>query len=228
MTVLAVEADARRAFEVLKAGGIAILPNDVGYSLIGGSTAALKRIFETKGRAPTKLNAMLGNDDVHREVHVVDARQRDIVKAITIDYDLPLGLIAPARGDHSLLRKLDREAWEASSKAGTVCMLLNAGRFHEAICRLSLAETHPLFGSSANKTMTGTKFRVEDMEPEITAIADIIVDYGLRKFHLYKASSTLLDITTMRVVRYGSCFELIADLLERHFKIELPPPPPKA
>jgi hypothetical protein len=28
----------------------------------------------------------------------------------------------------------------------------------------------------------------------------------------------------MKVVRYGSCFELIADLLRRHFRIDLPPP----
>jgi tRNA A37 threonylcarbamoyladenosine synthetase subunit TsaC/SUA5/YrdC len=224
MSMLAIEQDARRAFDVLKGGGIAILPNDVGYSLIGGSTDSLKRIFETKGRAPTKLNAMLGNDDIHREVHAVSPRQRDIVKAITIDYDLPLGLIAPARAEHPLLRGLDRDAWERSSRDGTICMLLNAGRFHEAICRLSLAETHPLFGSSANRTMTGTKFRVEDIEPEIKAIADVVIDYGLRKYHLYRASSTLLDITTMGVVRHGSCFELIADLLRRHFAIELPPP----
>jgi tRNA A37 threonylcarbamoyladenosine synthetase subunit TsaC/SUA5/YrdC len=225
MTVLDVEADARRAFDILKSGGIAILPNDVGYSLIGGSTAALQRIFETKGRAPTKLNAMLGNADIHREVHVLDARRRDMVRAITEAHDLPLGLIAPTRVDHPLLRKLDAAAWRASSKDGTVCILMNAGRFHEAICRLSLAECHPLFGSSANRTMTGTKFRVEDIEPEIAAIADLVVDYGLRKYHLYKASSTLLDIAAMKVVRFGACYELIADVLARHFGIELPPSP---
>jgi tRNA A37 threonylcarbamoyladenosine synthetase subunit TsaC/SUA5/YrdC len=225
MAGLDIEGDARRAFDVLKAGGIAILPNDVGYSLIGGSTAALQRIFATKGRAPTKLNAMLGNAAIHREVHVLDQHQRDIVRAITEDHDLPLGLIAPARADHPLLRKLDQESWQASSKGGTVCMLMNAGRFHEAICRLSLAETHPLFGSSANRSMSGTKFRVEDMEPEIVAVADAIIDYGLRKYHLYKASSTLLDVVTMQVVRFGSCYELIADVLWRHFAIELPPKP---
>lgn len=217
--------DARRAFDVLKAGGIAILPNDVGYSLIGGSTAALKKIFETKQRAPTKLNAMLGNDELHREVHRLTPRQRDMVRAITLDHDLPLGLIAPANAGHPLLKKLDPDAWDRSTRAGTICMLLNAGPFHEAICRLSLAETHPLFGSSANKTLTGTKFRVEDIEPEIKAIADIVIDYGLRKYHLYKASSTLLDIETLAVIRYGSCFELIQDVLRRWFGIELPPPP---
>jgi tRNA A37 threonylcarbamoyladenosine synthetase subunit TsaC/SUA5/YrdC len=221
---LTIEADARRAFDVLKAGGIAILPNDIGYSLIGGSAAALRRIFATKQRAATKLNAMLGNHDIHRAVHRLTPLQREIVDAIVIDHDLPLGLIAPARFDHPLLRALDRATLEGSTRAGTVCMLLNAGRFHEAICALSLRENHALFGSSANKTLTGTKFRVEDIEPEITAIADVVIDYGLRKYHGYRASSTLLDIETMGVVRYGACFELIADLLQRQFGVSLPPP----
>ncbi len=224
MASLAIADDARRAFDVLKAGGIAILPNDVGYSLIGGSAAALKRIFEAKQRAETKLNAMLGNLDLHRAVHILSARQREIVDAIVIDHDLPLGLIAPARMDHGLLRDLDPETIRGSTRAGTICMLINAGRFHEAICRLSFAEGHLLFGSSANRTMTGTKFRVEDIEPEIKAIADIIIDYGLRKYHLYKASSTLLDIETMTVVRHGSCFELVADVLSRQFGITLAKP----
>ncbi|MGQ0664521.1 MAG: Sua5/YciO/YrdC/YwlC family protein [Pseudomonadota bacterium] len=225
MGTLAIEADARRAFDVLKAGGIAILPNDVGYSIIGGSTAALKTIFEAKKRAASKLNAMLADTDIQREVHVLTPRQRDIVRAIVGDHDLPLGLIAPARMDHPLLRKLDADVIRGSTREGTVCMLLNAGPFHAAICRLSYAERHPLFGSSANRTMQGTKFRVEDIEPEIRTIADICIDYGLRKYHLYKASSTLLDIETMTVVRHGSCFELIADVLERQFGIELAPKP---
>src|SRR5262249_41926812 len=86
-----VAADARGAFDALKAGGIAIVPNDIGYSILGGSGAALRRIFAAKGRAPTKLNAMVGNRDIHRELHRCGARGRDIVQAITEDYDLPLG-----------------------------------------------------------------------------------------------------------------------------------------
>ena len=220
-----IEADARRAFAVLRGGGIAILPNDVGYSLIGGSGDSLRRIFEAKGRAPTKLNAMLGNYALHRDVHILTPAQQAIVDALVLQHDLPLGLIAPARMDHPLLRKLDATALEGSTSGGTVCMLLNAGPFHEAICRLSLAETHPLFGSSANKTLSGTKFRVEDIEPELRDLADIVIDYGLRKYHLYKQSSTLIDITTMRVIRYGSCFELVADVLRRFFDITLPEKP---
>jgi tRNA A37 threonylcarbamoyladenosine synthetase subunit TsaC/SUA5/YrdC len=60
--ILDIQADARRAFDAIRAGGIAILPTDVGYSLIGSMEPALRRIFDTKRHAPSKLNAMLGED----------------------------------------------------------------------------------------------------------------------------------------------------------------------
>lgn len=225
MAVLDPPRDARRAFDVINGGGIAILPNDVGYSLIGAHYAALKKIFDTKKRAPAKLNAMLGNDDHHRELHVVSARGREIVDAITKDYDLPLGLIAPCRPDHPFLKRLDPDTYERSTKDNTLLMLLNAGPFHAEITRLSFAEGLLLFGSSANLSLHGTKFRVEDMEPEIKAIADIVIDYGLMKYHPWQASSTLLNCETCEVVRVGSCYENIADILKRHFGVELPPRP---
>lgn len=227
MGVLPIAVDAQRAMDVMQRGGITILPNDVGYSLIAARAPALRRIFDTKKRAPAKLNAMLGNDDLHRELHLVSARGRAIVEAITLDYDLPLGLIAPCRVDHPLLRALDADTFERSTKGNTLLMLLNAGPFHREITRLSLERETLLFGSSANLSMHGTKFRVEDVEPEITAIADLIVDYGLMKYHLWQASSTLLDCETLQVVRHGSCFENIADILQRHFGVALPPPVPR-
>ena len=127
--------------------------------------------------------------------------------------------------DHPLLRVLDDDALAASTRDATLAILLNAGPFHTEISRLSREHGHPIFGSSANRSMAGTKFRVEDIEPEIKAIADLVIDHGLRKYHLYQASSTLLDVEALTVVRHGSCFEIIADIVERHFGVRLPPPP---
>ncbi len=217
--------DAARAFEVLQAGGIAILPMSVGYSLIGGSAKALKTIFDAKGRTDSKLNAMLGDMTLHRELHDIDDRGREIARVLVEDYDLPLGAIAPANMDHPILQNMEADALTGSSKDGSVLMLLNAGPFHRQICRLSREALHPLFGSSANLSLSGTKFRIEDIEPELLDIADIVIDHGLRPYHLYRASSTLLNLETMDVVRYGACFELIADVLARHFNIKLSSPP---
>ncbi|SFK78106.1 Sua5/YciO/YrdC/YwlC family protein [Falsiroseomonas stagni] len=222
--LLDIEADARRAFDAIRKGGIAILPMDVGYSLIGSGDAALRKIFDTKRRAPSKLNAMVGDQAIHREIHLLDTRQRAIVDAIVQDHGLPLGLIAPGRMDHPLLRALSPEMLARSTKDGTVLMLLNAGAFEEAIGRLSLRHGVPLFGSSANLSLSGTKFRVEDIEPEVLGIADVVIDYGLRKWHFYRQSSTLIDIRTVTATRKGSCFDVIADILARQFAITLNDP----
>lgn len=223
MTVLDIAGDARKTFDTLKAGGIAIFPVDVGYTIAGGSQAALQRIFKTKGRAATKLNAMVGDMAVHRDLHVLDTRGREMVAALTEEYDLPLGVIAPYVPDHALLRRLDPASLAGSSRGGTIAMLVNAGPLHAELCRLSREEQFPIFGSSANLTNTGTRFRVQDIPQELIAIADSVIDYGLRKYHRYQRSATLINFQTLEVVRVGSCYELIADVLWRHFRVELPP-----
>jgi len=222
MTELDIEGDARRAFETLKAGGIAIFPVDVGYTIAGGSQAALQRIFRTKGRAQTKLNAMVGDLAIHRSLHRLDARASAMVTMLTQGYDLPLGVIAPYVQEHPLVQRLDPAALAGSSKDGTIAMLVNAGPFHAALCRLSRAEVFPIFGSSANLTNTGTKFRVQDIPRQLLEIADTVVDYGLRKYHGYQRSATLINFQTLEVVRQGSCYELIGDVLARHFDVQLP------
>lgn len=218
-----IAADARKAFTALQQGGIAIFPVDVGYTIAGGSAQSLARIFKAKGRAPTKLNAMVGDMTTHRALHVLDERASEMVRCITEGYELPLGAIAPYRPEHPLIQRLDPGALVGSTKDGTVAMLINAGPFHREICKLSREENHPIFGSSANLTNTGTKFRVQDIPAELLDIADVVVDYGLRKYHRYQRSATLINFATLEVVRVGSCYELIADVLARHFDVELPP-----
>ena len=85
--MLDITGDAARAFAVLEAGGIAILPMNIGYSLTGGSETALEKIFTAKGRSKEKLNAMIGDLAIHDEVHILGQRGRDVVRAITVDYD---------------------------------------------------------------------------------------------------------------------------------------------
>jgi hypothetical protein len=158
-------------------------------------------------------------------MHVLDARSREIIEALTVDYDLPFGAIAPYRPDHPMLRHVDEALLKTSTANGTIAMLLNAGPLFDEICRLSQEAEHPIFGSSANITGTGPKFRVDDIQDEIKAIADVIIDYGIRKYHLYNRSATIIRFPEVEVVRIGSCYELISDVIGRHFRIELPADP---
>jgi tRNA A37 threonylcarbamoyladenosine synthetase subunit TsaC/SUA5/YrdC len=214
--------DAQRAFAALRAGGIAIFPVDVGYTIAGGSQDSLTRIFRAKGRAPSKLNAMVGDMAIHRSLHRLDARAAAMVETLVEDYDLPLGVIAPYDPAHPMLRHLDTATLDGSSRDGTIAMLINAGPFHAELCRLSREAQFPIFGSSANLTNTGTRFRVQDIPQELLGLADVVIDYGLRKYHPYRRSATLIDFRTLKVLRMGSCYELIADVLARHFGVQLP------
>ncbi len=222
---LDIEGDIQRVFAVLQSGGIAICPNTVGYGIWGGSPEALERIYVTKGRGPHKRNAIITDEIGQREIHDLPRIKQEMIECVTVDHDLPMGVIAPYRPEHPLLKKIDPALFEASTANGTIGMLLNGGQMHTAIGRLSREALHPVFGSSANRSGTGTKFLLEDVQPELRAIADIQVNYGLRRYHLYQRSSTIINFTDMSVVRMGSCYDLICDILRRHFGVDLPADP---
>ena len=220
-----VEADARRVYEVLADGGVAIIPSDVGYVILGVAAEAIWKIFRVKRRKPEKLNAMCGCADMHAAIHDLPDDRRAIVKAITEDHDLPLGAVAPARLDHPMLAGLDADILDQTTDRGTVAMLLNAGPMLDTLARIGFCDGRLIIGSSANVSLQGVKFRVADIEPEIVAAADIVIDHGLARWNRYAKSSTMIDVGEMRVVRHGSCFDLIDDLLRRHFGIALPAEP---
>lgn len=222
MTFYNYEADARRAFDIVAGGGVAIIPCDIGYAIVGVSPAAIARAFAAKQRAPSKLNALTGCRELHLAVHDVDERGLAVVRAITEDLGLPLGTVARFRSEHPLVKKIPPEVLSQSTKKGTVAMLVNAGAFLDALGGLSFRHQLPIIGSSANLSHRGVKFRVEDIEPEVVAAADLVIDHGLMKWVSYGKSSTMLDVNEMKVVRHGIGFDLIQDRLRRQFGIELP------
>lgn len=217
--------DARRAAAVIAQGGVAIVPGDMGYGMIGSHGEALKRMFNTKRRAAHKRHAMVGNWDLHHELHVMTPRTKDMVNAITKDFNLPLAVVSEYRPDHPILQSLDEETIGASSVGGTISLLLNSGNFTKALIDITHARNMPVLGSSANLTGTGTKYVVEEIQPEVSAIADLIIDYGLVKYHTYRRSATMIDFTTLEVVRMGVGYELISSIMRRYFDVDLPQDP---
>lgn len=221
------DGDAARVYEVLKGGGIAVIPSHVGYLVLACDPDAVWRIFEAKHRKPEKLNAMCGCREMHAALHDLPDERRAIVSAIVDEYDLPLGTVAKARLDHPALAGLRKDVLDQTTHEGTIAMLLNAGPLMDRVARLAFADDRLAIGSSANVSLKGVKFRAGDIEPDITDAADIVIDYGLMRWNRYNRSSTMLNVGDMTVVRYGSCFDLIDDLLRRHFDIALPPEPPR-
>lgn len=217
--------DARRVIDEIKAGGIALVPNDTGYAFCGSSLEPLQKIFESKKRGSHKRNAMAASLDTQRELQTLGKREQEMVDALVLDHDLPVAVVGTFREDHPIMQKLEPELLRASSAAGTVALLLNAGTFHAEMCRLSQEEVVPLLGSSANFSGTGTRFRLEDVPMELRQLADITIDHGLRRGYVYKRAGTVINFNTMQVVRIGAYYEMISDVLRRFFNVELPPDP---
>ena len=72
-------------------------------------------------------------------------------------------VVAPFRTDHPLFAAVDPFVMQNSSKGGTLDMLI-AGQFHDAIARGLIAHGTAVFGSSANPSLTGSKYRYADID----------------------------------------------------------------
>ena len=147
--------DAKRVYDVILAGGVAICPATIGYGIITSDPRKLEKIFLTKQRNATKRHAMVGSYPVHRALQVVDKLGREIVDHLVLDLDLPLAVIAPFNRDHPMFKKLDDVTMDAASVNGTIAILINAGPFQDELTKLSLADNQPILGSSANISQTG-------------------------------------------------------------------------
>ena len=221
-----VEGDKRRLIDLLTGGGVALIPGNIGYALVGSTPDSQRRIIAAKRREGHKRQGMVMDEILEREVHILDQRKRDIVDCITVDHDLPLGVVAKYREDHPLIKSLDPFLLKIGTARGTIGTALNdGGVFIKALGRYAREHLYPFLGSSANLTGQGAKHRVEDIEPEIIAAADLVLDYGLCRYHQYGLTATQINFETMEVLRVGACYELISDVLKRHFNWELPPDP---
>ena len=218
----ALQEKAKEVVDVIAGGGVAIIPLDVAYGIFGNAEAAIKKIFTAKNRSYEKPSGCFSNWEIFNEIQITDQRQKDVVKAIIIDNDLPFSTVAPFRDDHPFFRNVAPFVLQNSTKAGTIDMLLNAGPFHDAMTTLAWSRQMPILGSSANTSLTGSKYRLEDIDEPVRAAADIQVDGGLSKYHNPEGlSSTIVDLRTFKTWRRGVCYDRIAAILKKDFGIDL-------
>lgn len=218
--------DAQHAFRIMSSGGVTLLPLSVSYAIFAHTALAVERIYSLKKRPQTKPNGVIGNWDIFTEVFEVTERDRDLVRCLTRDHDLPLSIIGPYRADHDWLRTVQFGALRRSTKAGTMDLLMNAGPLHNELARLSLETAQPLMGSSANISGSGSKFRFEDVQESLREGCDLALDYGTSRYiNEWQMGSTIIELPSWRVLRWGGLFEQQAVLVKKHFGVELAPRP---
>ena len=214
--------DARRIFDTVCGGGVAIFPVSVGYAIVGHEEESVQRMYRAKERPFSKPCGNFCDWQLFTEAVRVPDRARDVVSAIVHDHDLPFSIVAPFDETHPAIRSLPPFALDNATLAGTMDMLLNAGPLHDEIARLARENSYAVVGSSANRSGTGSKFVFGDIEEQVTAAADIAIDYGLTPFHNDRGlGSSIVDLISWETIRVGAAYDDICRILLEGFDIDL-------
>lgn len=216
------EQDVSKLLDTIEQGGVGIVPLDVAYAVNAMTESGIKRIFKAKKRSYEKPSGMFANFTMCREIHVMDSWKHDLVETIISEEDIPFSVVAPFRVDHPFFSEVEPFVLSSSTLAGTLDMLLNAGQFHNEIARQSWQRQKPVFGSSANTSLKGSKYRFEDVEDEVKQACQISFDYGTSRYANDQGrSSTIIDFRDFSVIRVGVIFDRVKEAFKRHGNVEL-------
>ena len=213
-----VQADAARLIETVARGGVAVFPVDVGYAIVGNAEDAIARVFACKKRSVEKACGMFSNRDMLINLSLLDQRSIEIVDSITIKHGLPFSVVVPYKTDHPFFSGLTPLTRERSSRGDTIDMLLNAGTLHDEIARLAWARGMPVLGSSANTSLSGSKYKLMDVEEPVRNEADLVLDYGNTKYsHPAGMGSSIIALPSLKPIRRGIEFERICEIIRAEF-----------
>lgn len=215
-------AHVKTMLDVLYDGGVGIAPLDVAYAIVGSRETAIKRIFAAKQRSYEKPSGLLATWEMSQEIHLLPDDKRDMIRTLIVEDDLPFSVVAPFDAAHPFFAGVDPFVMANSTKAQTLDMLLNAGQFHDELARQSFAAGKPVFGSSANTSLTGSKYRLEDIDAPVREAADLSVDYGLSRYANDEGrSSTIIDFRDFTVIRPGVEFPRLVATFATRFGVTL-------
>ena len=204
------EDEVERIYQALRAGGLALVPTDVGYGLVGLEESAVRRIYELKGRPSTKPCVAVGNMDILSRVArplapgvgawIADTTRRT-----------PLAVIAPLEETAALVTAMSPYVAQQATHAGTIALFFSAGRVVERLAERALADGRLVIGSSANTSGTGNNATLEEVPVAMRDGVDLVIDHGPAWYRNdAKLASTILDLATGRFLRQGVNYDRIA------------------
>lgn len=197
------ELDADRAYPVIAAGGLVLLPTDAGYGLVGMSSDAVASIYRLKGRPKAKACVTVATLDIVDDVAVLPSPAVRVWLA-DVSSRLPIAVVNHVRPDSVLLAATPPDVLEQATSGGTIATFLNAGEILGHLAQRARADGRILIGSSANLSSTGNNYRFEDVPDTMRQGADLVLDRGpVRYANPHGLATTLLDLTRERFLRQG-------------------------
>ena len=208
--------DAAAAYEVVKAGGVAVIPTDVSYGMIATTERGVRRIYELKGRPLSKACITVSTPAIFADVALpLDGplhRWVDDIRART-----PIAVVTPLNPASRLLAPLTDYTRTQATQDATIATFFNAGDVVVRVAELAFADGALVIGSSANISGTGNNCSFAEIPASIVDGADLAIDYGhVRYANTERLSTTILDLTTGNFVRKGVNYALIQSSWDEH------------
>jgi len=172
-------ADLKKACEVLRKGGVILYPTDTiwGIGCDAANEDAVKRIYEIKRRADSK--SMLTLLDSPNRLHLYVADLPDIAFELIECADKPLTVIYS--GAKNLAPNL-------IASDGTIGIRITKEAFSQALCRQF---GKPVVSTSANFSGEPSPSNFSEINPDIFRLVDYVVNYRSDEKQKSKPSSII-------------------------------------
>jgi tRNA A37 threonylcarbamoyladenosine synthetase subunit TsaC/SUA5/YrdC len=211
----------KRAYLNIKKSGLAIIPSRVGYTLLGNTDQAIKKMFELKGRPLSKPCVILTRYDFLDQIAQVPKKYQPFIQRIEQE-KLLCGFILKRR-KHPVFSSLSPFANEYSKRPdGTSCFVINAGDYIQYLVDNSLKDGTVVVGSSANKSGTGNEGIFGNIPQNILdGVDDYIEDDNFVSFEYNpqtREQGVMVDLNGDKpvVIRKGLQYPYIQSVLDEY------------
>jgi tRNA A37 threonylcarbamoyladenosine synthetase subunit TsaC/SUA5/YrdC len=196
------ERDEDRALNCLRGGGLLLAKGDIGYGMLGTSEAALRKMYELKGRPDTNPCVFAGDWDLLDEIAEVQPEERAFLQRV-VSYST-CAAVFPAREGSPLLQRLDPWVRAHAITRGTLAVFLRSGPFFERLVHRALREGWCFAGSSANPSSMGNIFRFEEIPEDLVRGVDCAIDHGVAALeNPARKATTIINFTNGTLKREG-------------------------
>jgi citrate lyase subunit beta/citryl-CoA lyase len=182
---------------ILKQDGVLMIPAVTGYLLMGATPVAVEKIFGIKQRSPIKTIGLAATPVIYKEL--CNSRFRTAMRMI----NYPIGIIDYAYTDHPLIKNLPTLALQD----GKIGCFFNAGKHIVDLAEYCFEQQMLLMITSANQSGETIIQQLNQAPKAMLDLVDQVIEddafIAKSKRPFEAPQSTILDLTTQRIVRVG-------------------------
>ncbi|WP_340613389.1 Sua5/YciO/YrdC/YwlC family protein [Xenorhabdus thailandensis] len=211
MSNISILETARNALDSICHEGLALVPADIGYGLLGNSEHSIQKMYKLKGRSFSNPCIVAGNLEVLVDISIIsDIKILSWLKEIMKDNTL--AVVFPLNKQSKLIRSLSPWVLDHSTENDSIAVFLNCGPIVEEMVKLAFLKNILLVGSSGNFSKCGNNFQLNDVPLKIREQVDFMCDLGKSKYeNSERMATTILNFCNYTVRRSGINSDLIQE-----------------